>query len=190
MYKNKSIIDPRNPNILYAASWQRHRNVAAYIGGGPGTAIYKSLDGGETWKKLKSGLPSGNVGKIGLAISPINPDVIYAAIELERRKGGIYRSENLGESWTKMSNTVSGGTGPHYYQELIPSPHVFDKIFLMNNYVLISEDGGKTFYQMNESQKHVDSHALVFKQDDPNYLLFGTDGGLYDSFDDTKSCSR
>ena len=99
------LIDPRNPNILYAASWQRHRNVAAYIGGGPGTAIYKSLDGGETWKKLKSGLPSGNVGKIGLAISPINPDVIYAAIELERRKGGIYRSENLGESWTKMSNT-------------------------------------------------------------------------------------
>ena len=172
------LIDPRNPNILYAASWQRHRNVAAYIGGGPGTAIYKSLDGGETWKKLKSGLPSGNVGKIGLAISPINPDVIYAAIELERRKGGIYRSENLGESWTKMSNTVSGGTGPHYYQELIPSPHVFDKIFLMNNYVLISEDGGKTFYQMNESQKHVDSHALVFKQDDPNYVLFGTDGGL------------
>ena len=181
------LIDPRNPNILYAASWQRHRNVAAYIGGGPGTAIYKSLDGGETWKKLKSGLPSGNVGKIGLAISPINPDVIYAAIELERRKGGIYRSENLGESWTKMSNTVSGGTGPHYYQELIPSPHVFDKIFLMNNYVLISEDGGKTFYQMNESQKHVDSHALVFKQDDPNYVLFGTDGGLYESFDDTKS---
>ncbi|TBN05603.1 glycosyl hydrolase [Hyunsoonleella flava] len=181
------VIDPRNENILYAATWQRHRNVAAYMGGGPGTAIYKSTDGGESWNKLKTGLPKTDMGKIGLAISPINPDVIYAAIELERRTGGIYRSENQGLSWKKMSNTVSGGTGPHYYQELIASPHVFDKLYLMNNSTLYSEDGGKTFNVMKKLNKHGDDHSLTFRPDDPNYMLIGTDGGIYESFDGSET---
>ena len=181
------LIDPRDPNLLYAASWQRHRNVAAYMGGGPGTAIYKSVDGGESWRKLKTGLPSSNMGKIGLAISPMQPDVIYAAIELDRKKGGVYRSANAGESWEKMSDTVSGGTGPHYYQELVASPHHFDRIYLMNVRVLVSENGGKDFYTMKESNKHSDNHAMVFKADDPNYILVGTDGGIYETFDDTEN---
>ena len=181
------IIDPRDEKTLYAATWQRHRNVAAYMGGGPGTAIYKSTDSGETWDKLKTGLPNEDMGKIGLAISPINPDVIYAAIELERRTGGIYKSSNKGASWTKMSNTVSGGTGPHYYQELIASPHQFDKLYLMNVRVQVSDDGGKTFYVMNEKDKHSDNHSLTFKLDDPNYMLIGTDGGIYESFDGSKT---
>ena len=181
------LIDPRDPNVLYAASWQRHRNVAAYMGGGPGTAIYKSVDGGESWRKLKTGLPSSNMGKIGLAISPMQPDVIYAAIELDRKKGGVYRSANAGESWEKMSDTVSGGTGPHYYQELVASPHHFDRIYLMNVRVLVSENGGKDFYTMKESNKHSDNHAMVFKADDPNYILVGTDGGIYETFDDTEN---
>ena len=181
------LIDPRDPNVLYAASWQRHRNVAAYMGGGPGTAIYKSVDGGESWRKLKTGLPSSNMGKIGLAISPMQPDVIYAAIELDRKKGGVYRSANAGESWEKMSDTVSGGTGPHYYQELVASPHHFDRIYLMNVRVLVSENGGKDFYTMKESNKHSDNHAMVFKTDDPNYILVGTDGGIYETFDDTEN---
>lgn len=180
------VIDPRNPDVLYAATWQRHRTVAAYVGGGPGSGLHKSTDGGETWKKLTKGIPKSNLGKIGLAISPFNPDVVYAAIELDRKTGGIFMTSNRGASWTKQSNAVSGGTGPHYYQELYASPHHEGKLFLMNNRVLISDNHGKTFSTMNERNKHVDSHAMAFKASDPNYVLFGTDGGLYESFDLTK----
>jgi len=175
--------DPGNPDIMYAATWQRHRNVAAYLGGGPGTAIYRSFDGGENWEKLSKGLPTTNMGKIGLAISPQKSDVIYAAIELETRTGGIYRSENKGASWEKRSNTVSGATGPHYYQELYASPHQFDRIYLADVRMQVSDDGGKTFKQLKEDKKHSDNHSLTFKADDPNYLLVGTDGGIYESYD-------
>ena len=136
------LIDPSNPDILYAATWQRQRTVAAYLGGGPGSGLHKSLDGGESWTKLSEGIPKSNLGKIGLAMSPFNSDVLYAAIELDRTKGGIYMSKNKGESWYKQSNTVSGGTGPHYYQELYASPHHEGKLYLMNNTVLISDDHG------------------------------------------------
>ena len=181
------VIDASNPDILYAASWQRHRNVAAYMGGGPGTSLHKSIDGGKNWFKIDNGLPKSSMGKIGLAISPMKSNVLYAAIELDHRKGAIYKSTNSGGSWIKMSDTVSGGTGPHYYQELVASPHQFDKIFLMNVRALVSEDGGKSFYTMKEQNKHSDNHALVFKAKDPNYLLFGCDGGLYESFDNTNN---
>ncbi|MAT89524.1 MAG: glycosyl hydrolase [Flavobacteriaceae bacterium] len=181
------VIDPRNPDVLYAATWQRHRTVAGYLGGGPGSGLHKSTDGGTTWTKLSNGLPKSNLGKIGLAISPFNPDTIYAAIEEDRTKGGLYMSTNRGASWTKQSDAVSGGTGPHYYQELYASPHHEGKLFLMSNYVQISDNHGKTFYTMNEKNKHVDSHAMAFKASDPNYVLFGTDGGLYESFDLTDS---
>ena len=177
------VIDPRNPQVLYAATWDRHRTVAALMGGGPGTAIYRSDDGGEQWTKLTNGLPKSNLGKIGIAISPQNPDVLYAAIELDRTKGAVYRSSDRGASWNKMSDTVSGGTGPHYYQELYASPHEFDRIYLMNVRVLTSGDGGKTFVQLKEENKHSDNHAMVFKKDDPNYILLGTDAGIYESFD-------
>ena len=181
------VIDPNNPDVLYAASWQRHRNVAALMDGGPGSALYKSTDGGDNWIKTNKGLPKSSLGKIGLAISPMDPTILYAAIELDRRKGAVYRSSNSGGSWTKMSNTISGGTGPHYYQELVASPHEFDKIYLMNVRVLVSEDGGRSFNEMKESQKHSDNHSLTFKENDPNYLLMGTDGGIYESFDNTEN---
>ncbi|NJB85883.1 photosystem II stability/assembly factor-like uncharacterized protein [Lewinella marina] len=177
------MVDPRNPDVIYAATWQRHRTVAAYLGGGPGSGIHRSRDGGKTWQKLTTGLPTSNMGKIGIAISPQNPDVVYAAITLDRTSGGVWRSENQGANWEKMSNTVSGGTGPHYYQELYASPHAFDRLYLMNVRVLVTDDGGKNFRELREERKHSDNHALVFREDDPDYLLIGTDAGLYESFD-------
>ena len=181
------MIDPRNPQILYAATWDRHRTVAALMGGGPGTALYRSDDGGENWTKLTEGLPESNMGKIGITISPQNPDVVYAAIEVDRKSGAVYRSSNRGASWTKMSDTVSGGTGPHYYQELYASPHEFDRLYLMNVRVLTSGDGGKTFVQLKERDKHSDNHAIVFKKDDPNYIMLGTDAGIYETFDNAET---
>ena len=181
------VMNPENPDILYAATWDRHRTVAAYMGGGPGSGLHKSTDGGRTWTALKSGLPTSNLGKIGLAISPFDSETIYAAIELDRKKGGLFISNNGGTTWSKQSDAVSGGTGPHYYQELYASPHHQGKLYLMSNVVQVSDDHGKTFEYMNEENKHVDSHAMAFKKSDPNYVLFGTDGGLYESFDLTKS---
>ena len=177
------VMDPRNPDQLYAATWQRHRTIAALMGGGPNSGIHRSTDGGETWEELKSGIPSGKKGKIGLAISPQQPDVIYAAIELNRTKGGVFRSTNRGSSWTKMSDAVSGATGPHYYQELYASPHAFDRLYLMDVRIQVSDNGGKTFRRLKEEHKHSDNHAIAFRADDPDYLLIGTDAGIYESHD-------
>ncbi len=178
-----AVRDPRNPDLLYAATWQRQRTVAAYLGGGPESGVYRSSDGGATWQRLTVGLPKGDMGKIGLAVSPIKPDVVYAAIELERRTGGVWRSADRGASWTKMSSTVSGGTGPHYYQELMASPHAFDRIYLMDVRIKVSDDGGKTFRTLTEEHKHSDNHALAFRADDPDWMLAGSDGGLYETYD-------
>ncbi|MEX0986929.1 MAG: hypothetical protein WD052_05575, partial [Bacteroidales bacterium] len=181
------VLDPDDPNTMYTATWQRHRTVAAYMGGGPGSGIHRSTDGGETWEKLTTGLPKSNMGKIGIAVSPFDSDVVYAAIELDRRTGGLFISHDRGSSWTKQSEAVASGTGPHYYQELYASPHHEGTLYLVDVYMQISEDHGKTFRKMNETRKHVDNHALCFKSNDPNYLLVGTDGGIYETFDLTKN---
>lgn len=177
------VVDSRDANRVYAVTWEHHRTIAAWMGGGKKSRLYLSEDAGDTWTQLKTGLPEGNWGKTGLAISPINPDVIYAAIELDRTQGGVWRSDNRGGSWTKMSDAVAGATGPHYYQEIYASPHKMDRLYMMNNRLMKSEDGGKTFEYMDETAKHGDNHAIAFKQSDPNYLLVGTDGGVYETFD-------
>lgn len=177
-------LDPRNPDVLYAVTWQRLRNVAAYMGGGPESGIHKSEDGGRTWRQLKAGLPEGPLGKIGMAISPQNPDVLYATIELQRRKGGFWRSTDGGERWEKRSDFAAGGTGPHYYNEIFASPHREGRVYHMDVHLHVSDDGGKQFRRMDADAKHVDHHAMAFVADDPRYLLVGTDGGLYESFDE------
>lgn len=177
------LIDPRNPDKLYAATWSRQRLIASYVGTGPGAGIHTSDDGGETWTELKSGLPSGNMGKIGMAISPMKPDVIYATIETDNRGGGFYRSENRGASWVKMSDEVGGGTGPHYYQEIFADAHQFDRVYIASNYSKVSDDGGKTWTPISTERKHVDDHAMAFHPTDPDFVLIGSDGGIYMSHD-------
>ncbi|KZN34583.1 hypothetical protein N480_21395 [Pseudoalteromonas luteoviolacea S2607] len=177
------LIDPRNPKKLYAATWSRQRTVATYVGTGPGAGIHTSDDGGETWTELKTGLPTGNMGKIGMAISPVNPDIVYATIETDNRKGGFYRSENRGASWTRMSDEVGGGTGPHYYQEIFADKHQLDRVYIASNYSKVSDDGGKTWIPINTKRKHVDDHAFAFHPTDPDFVLIGSDGGIYMSHD-------
>jgi len=116
-------LDPRDPDVLYAASYQRRRHIWSLLAGGPGSGLHKSTDGGKSWRRLKRGLPKDDMGKIGLAVSPANPDVVYATIEALEKERGFYRSTDRGESWEKRSDYISNGTGPHYYQEIEASPH-------------------------------------------------------------------
>ena len=176
-------LDPRNPDVVYAVSWQRLRSVAALMDGGPESGIHKSTDGGLTWRKLSEGLPEENMGKIGVAISPLQPDVLYATIELPGRTGGFWRSEDGGESWEKRSDYLSSGTGPHYYQEIFANPHFFDRVYQADVMLHYTTDGGKTFTMMPLGNHHSDHHAVAFDPRDPNYLIVGTDGGVYESFD-------
>jgi len=178
-------MDPRNPDILYAASHQRERRVYSKINGGPESAIYKSEDAGKTWKKLKKGLPGGDVGRIGLALSPANPDIIYAVIELPGSRGGFYRSNDLGESWEKRSNKVAGS--PQYYNEIYADPVNPDIVILMDTRAGRTKDGGKTWENIEGRDKHVDNHALWIDPNDTNHYLMGCDGGVYESYDAAKT---
>jgi len=179
--------DPSNPDVLYAAAYQRRRTVAAFMGGGPESGIYKSQDAGKTWRRLTVGLPKGDMGKIGLAISPIDPAVVYATVEAGPQERGFYRSPDRGESWEKRNPYISGGTGPHYYQEIFADPNYFDRVYQMAPPLMVTDDGGKTFRRVNEKHKHGDNHALAFIPGEPDYLLVGSDGGIYESRDGAKT---
>ena len=177
-------MDPRHPEILYAASYERRRRVWSFLAGGPGSGLHKSTDGGATWRPLEHGLPKGDMGKIGLAVSPANPDVVYATIEASPEEQGLYRSRDNGETWQRRNSYVSGGTGPHYYQELFASPHDVDRIYQMDVFLHTSDDGGATMEKMVDGrQKHSDNHAFWIDPEDPRHLLAGSDGGLYETFD-------
>ena len=173
--------DPRNPDVLYATSWQRRRHIWGIINGGPEGAIYKSLDAGATWKKLKNGLPKVDLGRIGLAVSPADPDVVYAILDAADKKGGVYRSTDAGANWEKVNDYTS--TSGQYYNELIPDPKDVDRVYSMDTWMMVTEDGGKTWRRVGEKYKHVDNHALWIDPADTKHLVAGCDGGLYDSFD-------
>ena len=180
-------LDPSNPDIIYAAAYQRRRSVAAFMGGGPESGIHKSEDAGKTWRKLTVGLPAGEMGKIGLAVSPFDPRVVYATIEAGPDEKGFYRSANKGESFEKRNSYTSSGTGPHYYQEIFADPNAFDRVYQMDPSMMVTDDGGKAFRPVGEKNKHGDNHALAFFPGDPDHLLNGSDGGVYESRDRGKT---
>ena len=182
---NEVQLDPTNPNIMYASAYQRRRHTWTLIDGGPESGVYKSADGGATWKTINRSLPGGDKGRIGLAISPINPETIYAIVEAAEGQSGFYRSANRGESWEKQSSQIS--SSPQYYQEIIACPHQFDRIYSLDTLLMVSEDGGKTFAPLGEADKHVDNHALAIDPNDASHLIVGCDGGLYETWDRGKT---
>jgi photosystem II stability/assembly factor-like uncharacterized protein len=180
---NNIIMDPRDSKVLYASSEQRRRHVFTKIGGGPETAIYKSVNGGESWDKLKSGLPGGDMGGIGLAISPVNPDYIFAIIEAAGETSGFYRSTNRGATWQKMSDHFAQG---QYYNEITCDPKDLDKVYSTETVSQVTEDGGKTWRAIGNNKRHVDDHAIWIDPSDTRHMLIGGDGGIYESFDGGK----
>ena len=173
---NEVHLDPRNPNILFATAHQRRRHVHTYISGGPESGLWKSEDGGETWSEVKNGIPSGDKGRLSLAISPANPDLHYLMVEGH----GTYRSTNRGASYSKRSDHATSG---NYYVELIASRSDANTLYSMDTYVQWSEDGGATFKRLGEKNKHVDNHAFWQNPSNPKHLILGCDGGIYETWD-------
>ncbi len=180
-------MDPRNPDVLYAVAHQRQRYLSISVMGGDESGIYKTTDGGTTWKRLEGGLPQKMVGRIGMALSPVDPDRLYAVVEAkekekkEKKERGTYASTDAGASWTRVGDYVS--TYPNYCQKVFCDPKNIDRVYGMDMFNQVSIDGGKSWSRLGEDKKHVDNHVLWIDPEDPRHMLSGNDGGLYESFD-------
>ncbi|RMH30383.1 MAG: glycosyl hydrolase [Planctomycetota bacterium] len=174
-------MDPRDPDTLYAVAYQRRRRVWTLINGGPESAVYKSTDAGATWKKITRGLPGVDLGRIGLDVSPANPDVLYAIVEAADGKDGFFRSTNRGETWERRSGYIT--SSPQYYNEIFCDPHDVDRVYAADTFMHVTDDGGATFDRVPMGDRHVDDHALWIDPADTDHLIVGCDGGLYESFD-------
>jgi photosystem II stability/assembly factor-like uncharacterized protein len=179
------VLDPRDPDIMYAATYQRRRHVWTLINGGPGSGIHKSTDGGRSWTEIRTGLPEGDLGRIGLAISPAAPDTVYAIVEAERDESGFFRSTNGGGTWERRSDYIA--TSPQYYQEIVADPKDPDRVYSLDTWMHVTEDGGKSWNRMPSKTKHVDDHALWIDPENTDYLLVGCDGGVYETYDRGRS---
>jgi photosystem II stability/assembly factor-like uncharacterized protein len=177
-------IDPRNPDVLVATMWQRQRRTCCFVAGGPGSGVYRSIDAGKTWTKSQSGFPSGDIGRIGLAMSPANPSVVYAIADAAAEKGGMFRSRDGGVSWERMSGFQSGG---NYYNEIFADPKDVDRVYAVDMLLQVSTDGGRTFQRVGERLKHVDNHSVWIDPANTEHLIVGCDGGVYESHDRGKS---
>ena len=173
-------IDPSNPDVMYAAAWMRRRHFYTLVNGGAESALYKSTDGGNTWTKIRSGLPPGDLGRIGIAVSPVDTNVVYATVEASGNLSGIFRSKDQGATWEKMSPTIAQAM---YYGNIITDPKDVDRIYIPNVVFQVSDDGGKTQKPLGEKLKHVDNHAIWIDPKNTDYYLVGCDGGIYESFD-------
>lgn len=181
------VMDPTNPNKLFAAMWQYRRYPWFFESGGPGSGLYVTFDGGATWSKRthKEGLPKGDLGRIGLAIAPSAPNIVYALVEA--KKNGLYRSTDGGFSFKKMSDKNIGNR-PFYYADIYVDPHNENRVYNLYSVVSVSEDGGKSFTTLIPwSSVHPDHHAWWIHPDDPNFIIDGNDGGLAISRDRGKT---
>jgi photosystem II stability/assembly factor-like uncharacterized protein len=176
--------DPTNPNILFAALWQARRTPWSLDSGGPGSGLYRSIDGGTTWKELKGhGLPDGILGRIGVTVSGANPNRVWAVIEAE--KGGIYRSDDGGDSWHLTTDDHRFRQRAWYYSHIFADPKSADTVYILNTGAYRSNDGGKTFSRIRAP--HGDNHALWIDPNNPKRLINGNDGGATISTDGGES---
>jgi photosystem II stability/assembly factor-like uncharacterized protein len=173
-------MDPQNPNVLYAAMWQYRRKPWTFNSGGPGSGLYRSNDGGDTWKKLTQGLPEGDLGRIGIAVSPARPSTVFALVEA--KKTAFYRSDDLGEHWIALNSGAGVTLRPFYFGYVVADPKDFNRVYKPGLNLMASDDGGKTFSAIGGSV-HSDWHALWIDPRNPEQLICGTDGGVYFSYD-------
>jgi photosystem II stability/assembly factor-like uncharacterized protein len=175
------VMDPQNPETLFAATYQRQRKAWGFNGGGPGSAIFRTRDGGATWTRLSSGLPAGDKGRIGLDIFRGDPRVVYAVVEASGRESGVYRSGDGGDTWEVWSNL---NPRPMYYSQIRADPKDRNRVYLLgsNRGLYVSDDGGKNFRDVF-STVHSEDHALWIDPDDMNHLIVGGDGGVSISWD-------
>ncbi len=179
------VMDPTNPNKLFAAMWEFRREPWFFNSGGKGSGLYVTFDGGSSWKKLseKDGLPAGELGRIGIAIARSNPEIVYALIET--KINALYKSTDGGFKWFKV-NDKNIGDRPFYYAEIYVDPKNENRLYNIYTQVSVSEDGGKTF-NILISKIHPDHHAFYIHPENPNFLIDGNDGGLAISYDRGKT---
>ncbi|NNM07165.1 MAG: glycosyl hydrolase [Gemmatimonadetes bacterium] len=201
---NEVVLDPADPDILYASTYQRRRRVGQLVGGGPESGIYRSTDGGSSWEELTDGLPDTDMGRIPLAVDARQePHAVFALIPAQDDQSGLYRSTDQGESWERIGQQEGRarpgaaesddppeprwftGGNPEYYHELHLDPHRPGYIYSVNTNMDLSTDGGESWGRAGWEQKgvHVDHHALAFDPENQDHILLGNDGGLYESYD-------
>lgn len=178
---NEFVVHPENPNVIVATSYQRRRHVWTLINGGPGSGIHKTTDGGKTWSRITAGLPTEHMGRIGIAMAPSAPDMLYAIVEANDAEKGVYRSVDFGQTWKKRSGHMT--SSPQYYNELVVDPLNSNRLYSLDTFSKVSEDGGKTFTSLSNEYRHVDDHALWIDPNNTDHLLMGGDGGVYESWD-------
>jgi len=182
------IIDPTNPNVLYAGLWEVYRKPWTLESGGPGSGIFKSTDGGDTWTEItrNPGLPRGTIGIVGITVSPANPDRLWAIVEAE--DGGVFRSDNAGRTWTKTNEQRNLRQRAWYYSRIYADPKNADEVYVLNTGFYRSNDGGRTFSGIGVP--HGDNHDLWIAPDDPNRMIESNDGGANVSFNAGRSWSE